>query len=86
MAAFGDEATKSVRPQLLQYVECDFITCLDVFYLSQVQLWDVSKTSKLQQLSMSSNAALDLLPFGSSHNLLAVLTENKLFTYKWQWR
>lgn len=50
----------------------------------QVHLWDVSTTTKLQQLSMVSTPALDLLPFGSANEQLAVLTESQLFTYKWQ--
>lgn len=50
-------------------------------------MWDVSTTSKLQQLSLGSDAALDITPFGSSQQeCLGVLTKSKLFVYQWQWK
>lgn len=102
LAAFGDEATKSVRlinwisVQRQFVVQCRVVVLFMVLtttvatviiFIWQVHLWDVSKGVKVQQLPMLSSAALDLLPFSSHSNQnLAVLTENKLFTCNWQWK
>lgn len=52
---------------------------------SSVQVWDVSTTSKLQQLSLGDGAALDMVPFASNdRDYLAVLTAAKLRVYHWQ--
>lgn len=54
---------------------------------NSTHVWDVSTTSKLQQLSLSGDVALDIIPFGSSQQeCLGILTNSKLFVYQWQWK
>ena len=54
-----------------------------IYWFSQVQVWDVSSTSKLQQLMLEGGLALDLLPCGREGDCLAVLTASKVFLYQW---
>ena len=54
-------------------------------HTSQAHIWDVSSSRTLQQLSLMKDPAMDILPF-NEHNFLSVLTESKLFVYKWSWQ
>jgi len=49
-------------------------------------VWDVASTKKLQELSLSGEAALDVLPFGPSEEqleYLGLLTQRTLHIHQW---